>query len=270
MIRVAALASLTLGCAATAPMLAEPRLVRESDVRFQVGAAGVAPIGGDLAAIRAGRDRLNAPEVVDDGAATTQAILPAVAAGFSARPGVAPVTRATLSLSKSIEGSVHYSGRDAHVAGRYLIFESRSTDAGATTLSVGADGHAILQGRPQDGYITATSETVRGYGLAVPVLLGWQSDANLVIAYAGALVGYERVTAKILYEKPGSNTVTRDMVLGRLHVTGTLGLGVGFRRVRAIVELGIRRDTIDARIGDQSKTVGILSLTPAFAFGVNF
>jgi hypothetical protein len=271
-IRLTAVAAAFLcwGCAATAPLLAEPRLVREGDVRFQVGAAGVAPIGGDLAAVKGGRDRLDQGPVASDDPATTQVVLPAVAAGFSSRPGVAPVARATLSLSEKIEGSVHYSGRDAHVGGRYLLWESRSVDAGAVTFSVGLDGHAVLQGRPPDGYLNATSETVRGWGGAAPFILGWQSDGNLLIAYVGALVGYERVSAKILFGEPGRVTAERDMVLGRFHLTGTAGFGVGFRRVRAIVELGVRRDQIDARIGDQSKTVMILSLTPGFAFGINF
>lgn len=267
--RSLAVASVALGCAATSPMLAEPRIVREGDVRFQVGAAAVAPVGGDLAAVRAGRERLDAPEVVNDDPATTQALLPAIAIGFAARPGVAPVMRATMSLSKDLEANVHYSGRDAHVGARYLLWERRSEDAGALTLSIGGDGHALLRGRPQDGYINATSETVRGWGVAVPAILGYQSDAGLFIAYVGALVGYERISATILYQK-ASAVASHDLTLGRLHVTGTAGIGVGFRRVRVILELGVRRDSIAAKLGDETRNVGLISLTPAFALGINF
>jgi len=271
--RLAALACLlavSSGCAATMPLLAEPRLIREGEVRFQAGAAAATPIAGDGDAIRAGRDRLAAPEVVGDDRPTTELVLPAVAAGFAARPGVAPVTRATMALSRQVEANLHFSGRDAHAGGRYLLWEARSADAGAATFSVGLDGHALLQGRSTDSYINATSETVRGFGAAVPMILGWQSDAGLLIAYFGAIVGYERITAKILTQQPDNTFTSRGMTLGRLHVTGTLGVGVGFRRVRVIVELGVRRDGIAAELGEVSRNVDIWSLTPAFSAGFNF
>jgi len=259
----------SLGCAATMPMLAEPRILREGDVRFQAGAAAATPIAGDEAAVRAGRERLSSPEIVGDDPATTQTVLPAVAAGFAARPGVAPVTRATMSLSKSVEASLHFSARDAHVAGRYLLWEHRSLDAGAMTFTAGADGHALLQARSTDGYINATSETVRGYGIAAPFILGWQSDAGLLIAYLGAIVGYERITGRVLTEKPDGFSA-RALTLGRFHLSGTVGVGVGFRRVRVIAECGVRRDAIGAKLGDESRNLALWSLTPAFSVGFNF
>lgn len=267
-----AVAAASLGCAATAPLLAEPRLVREGDVRLQVGGAAAAPVGGDLDAIRAGRQQLDAAEIPPpDDEKTTRELLPATVVGFGARPGVAPVVRTTLSLSKQIEASLHYGGRDARVGGRYLLWESRSVDAGATTLSIGGDGHVLLRGRPEDGYLNGVaSQNVRGYGVAAPIILGWQSDGGLLIAYAGAMVGYERVTGTIAFTGRTGTAPARDVVIGRVHVTGTLGIGMGFRRVRVILELGARRDFINAKIGDESARVALISLTPAFAFGVSF
>jgi len=271
--RLAALACLwafSSGCAATMPVLAEPRLVREGEVRFQVGAAAATPVAGDTEAVNAGRDRLAAPEVVRDDRPTTELVLPAVAAGFASRPGVAPVTRATLRLSREVEANMHFGGRDAHLGARYLVWEARSADAGAATFSVGLDGHALLQGRSTDSYINATSETVRGFGGAVPLILGWQSDAGLLIAYLGAIVGYERITARVLTEQPDTTITSRGLTLGRFHTTGTLGVGVGFRRVRVIVEMGVRRDSIHGELGDVSQTITLWSLTPAFSAGFNF
>lgn len=267
-----AVAASSFGCAATSPMLVEPRLVREGDVRLQLGGAAAAPVGGDLAAIQAGRQQLDASETAPpDDPSTTQKLLPATVVGFGARPGVAPLVRTTLSLSKSIEASLLYGGRDARVGGRYLLWESRSVDAGAVTLSIGGDGHVLLRGRPEDGYINGVaSENVRGYGVQAPLLLGWQSDAGLLIAYVGALVGYERVTGQIAFTGRAGTAPAKDVVIGRAHVTGTLGLGLGFRKVRVIVECGARRDFISARIGDESANVALISLTPAFAFGVSF
>ncbi len=270
---VAGALALCLGCAATAPLLVEPRLVREGDVRVQVGAAAAAPVAGDLTAMREGRAVLDAAETPPpDTEETRRTLLPAAAIAFGARPGVAPVVRSTLSLSKDFEATLHYGGRDAAVGGRYMLWEKRSVDAGATTLSIGGTANVLLRGRPEDGYLHGVlSNNVFGGGASIPIILGWQSDADLLIAYLGAIVGYEHVTGEIAYTgTTGTSARSLDVTINRVHATGTVGVGVGFRRVRVVAELGARRDWIHASIDDQSRQLAVISLTPAFALGVAF
>jgi hypothetical protein len=273
--RLAALACLVLpsfGCAATLPMLAEPRLVREGEVRVQVGAAAAAPIGGDLASVRDGRRVLEAAEEAPpDTAETRSALLPAAAVAFGARPGVAPLVRSTLSLSKDFEANVQYGGRDIAVGGRYLLWEKRSVDAGALTLTVGGLAHALLRGRPEDGYLQGVAtQNIRGVGGAIPLILGFQSDAGLIIGYLGALIGYEHVSGTIAFTGRSGTGRALDASVSRVHATGTIGVGVGFRRIRIVAELGVRNDWLNATIDDQSQRLSIISLTPAFALGVSF
>lgn len=253
-----------LGCAATSPLLVEPRLQHGGDVRMQVGAAAVAPIAGDLGEIRGARDRLGSYAATPSPISTEEA-LPAIALAFGARPGVAPVIRSTVGLSKTVEANVHYGGRDISVGGRWLVAEWRSADAGATTLSIGAVGRTLLRYRPADGYLGGViTDDVRGFGGSVPVILGWQSDAGLLIAYLGAIVGYEQVVGRVAF---GSDALARKVTIEHVDGAAILGVGVGFRKLRVGVELGARRDWLDATIDDTKGKVSVISLTPAFALG---
>lgn len=248
-------------CAATSPVLVEPRLQREGEVRLQGGAAFAAPIAGDLSAVRESRDRLSQPS----GPLDAERVLPAAAVAYGARPGAAPVMRGTIGLSKIVEANIQYGGRDIAVAGRWMLFESRTEDAGATTLSVGLGGRALLRGRPEDGYAAGlVSDGVRGYGAFAPVILGWQSDAGLLVAYLAATVGYQHVGGNVAWD---TSTGGHELSIGHLSGAGTAGLGVGFRKVRVVVELGARRDWLDTQLDDKRTTIALWSLTPAFSLG---
>jgi len=252
-------------CAATSPVLVEPRLQRDGEVRLQVGAAAAAPIGGDLEAVREARARLSTPTTMPMEA---DKALPAVAVAYGARPGVAPVVRATVGLSKMVEAYLQYGGRDIAVSGRWLLAEWRSVEAGATTISVGAGGRALLRGRPEDGYAGGmVSDDVRGYGVFAPLILGWQSDAGLLIAYVAATLGYEQISGRVAFGGGSDMDRARDLSIGHLSGAGTVGVGVGFRKIRVAIELGTRRDWLDTKIDDERAKIGLWSLTPAFSLG---
>src|SRR6185436_18307965 len=95
-------------------------------------------------------------EVVDAGTAVA----------LAARPGVAPVVRASLTVHERVEAGLRYGGRDVGASVRWVFFESRDRTSGARTLSVGFEGKALLldqQARetPLPGFRTA--DGVHGY-----------------------------------------------------------------------------------------------------------
>ncbi|MBI2390218.1 MAG: hypothetical protein HYV09_11570 [Deltaproteobacteria bacterium] len=126
-------------------------------------------------------------------------------------------------------------------------------------------GRTLLRYRPADGYLGGViTDDVRGFGGSVPVILGWQSDAGLLIAYLGAIVGYEQVVGRVAF---GSDALARKVTIEHVDGAAILGVGVGFRKLRVGVELGARRDWLDATIDDTKGKVSVISLTPAFALG---
>jgi hypothetical protein len=265
------------GCATTSPVLVEPRAANPGDVRLQLGAAALAPVGGDRSALADARTALatNPGTVPLPGPGGTTNPVSTVDAGtavaLGAKPGVAPVVRAVVGITRDVEGSVRYGGRDVGAGVRYVFLESRSETAGATTLSIGAEGRALLMGRPEDGVLPGVAvDNLRGYGGTVPLIAAWQSDAGLVLAYAAASLGVDRVTALVAFTGFDPNDKAHDASVFRVYGAGTLGLGFGFRRIHVLGELGIQRDLLHATIDDRKTDVRLWSLTPAFALSIRF
>lgn len=271
---VPAVACSLAACSAASPVLVEPRLVRSGDLRFQTGAGALAPIAGDTRALADARQLLAAPPqgAAPPGTPTREeAVLPGLAVAYAARPGVAPVFRATTGLTSRLESTVRYSGRDFGAGVRALLFESRTAEAGATTLTVGADGRALLRQEPEDGLLTGiVSDGVRGYGASVPVVLAWQSDAGLVIGYVASAVGVDRVSGRVGLTAFADPAPARALGITRWWASGTVGLGVGFRRIRLVVELGVERDWLTADVSGMRADVRLWSLAPAFAVMATF
>lgn len=258
----AALAAGLCGCATSSPLLVEPRSVAPGEVRAQVGAAGMAPIGGDRSALVDARAAL-----ADSTTKTTDVgkIDPGVAMLFGAHPGVAPVVRAQVGLHERVEGNIRYGGRDVGTGVRFIFYDARTENAGATTLSIGAEARAVLMGRPDDGILPgAFVDNVKGWGGTIPFIAAWQSDAGLVFAYAGAAVGADRVTGRVAFTGIDANAPFLDAAVTRLFAAATLGLGVGFRKLHIIAELGLERDLLHSTIAQRSTDVRLYSLMPGF------
>jgi len=269
------------GCSTTAPVLVEPRAPSPGDIRTQGGAAVNAPIAGDTRALSEARTILSKPNASAD-SSTLAAIDPGTAVVLAARPGVAPVVRASAGVGPNVELGIRYAGRDVGASLRYFLVESRTETGGATTLSVGLDAKTVLFGRADDGYAPGMAiESVRGYGAAIPLVAAFQADAGLLFGYFAATIGFDRVTALVAYPGLGPPSAPtppekrndlhlRAAAVNRVWGAATVGVGLGFRRVHVIMELGIQRDSLDAKLDEASAHVTLYSLTPAFAFSTSF
>ncbi|GAC1352429.1 MAG: hypothetical protein NVSMB1_15210 [Polyangiales bacterium] len=256
-------------CSVTAPILVEPRAPQLGDLRIQTGAAALVPIAGDDQLISRARN--------ESGSGTTGSPLSgdssasgATAMVLAARPGVAPVVRGFVGVGKGIEAGLRYGGRDVGVSARFVILESRGEQAGARTLSIGFDGKAVLPQRADDATVLGLSvENLRGFGGSVPIVAAIQSDAGLMFGYVGAAVGVDAIHASVAY--PGWNDArVREASISRVWGAGTIGIGLGFRRLHVITELGFQRDLISASIEARATVVRLYSLTPAFGISMNF
>jgi hypothetical protein len=268
----AALLATSAGCAATAPLLVEPRLLKPGDARIQVGGAALAPIAGDADALRDARAALARPSDPGSpvGAAADASALDAAAPGLvlaaATKPGIAPVVRTGFGITSLVEGSVRYGGRDLGGGVRWSLYEWRTRQATAVNLSLGADVRGILP-RVDDRELVAGAvfRTGGGFGGSIPIVLAWQSDAGLVVAYVGAQIGGDSLRATL-----GVGEASQAVTVTRLFAAATAGLGIGFRRLRVLTELGIERDWIDAGLAERRIQLRVWSLAPAFSVAASF
>lgn len=251
------------------PFVAEPRLAPAGKVQVQAGGSTLAPVAGDTKAITDARSAIatsdpSAPSATHD--ATLRTVAAGAAVSYAARPGVAPLLRLSTPFGASFEGTLLLSPRDAGFGLRYLAYESRTEQGGATTFTIGVVGRALVPAAPDEGRIGGANVSLgrsRGYGGVVPVVLSWLSDAGYLNAYVAGAVGYDAVLATVTL--PTIDPIARDLSVHRLFGTAAIGLGVGLRGFRVIAELGLERDLLGGALGAYDVDVKLWSLVPAFA-----
>jgi hypothetical protein len=129
-------------------------------------------------------------------------------------------------------------------------------------------------GKADAGLRTATLTSLSGYGLELPVVFGYRSDADVVRAWIGVRAGFEHDTFDLaLVESPDTPLGTTGSA-SRVWGGGLVGFSVGLSPIEVRVELdsAYERATGKLRLkaGDLSGTVAGWSLTPAMAISAKF
>jgi hypothetical protein len=218
-----------------------------SDAVGAARAAAANPVGAPSAA----RDR-----VLLQGAVVNAAIAPAVAPWVSGRVG----------LANHMEAGLTYTGRSARVDGRHAFEWDR------LALSTGLGASVVVAGPSEDRSAQAIYVEIdrpRGWGLDLPVLLGWRDKNGIVTLWTGPRAGFEKLAATATFplEPPAR---TGDLSATRWYVGPVTGLAVGFRHVHAAAEISAFYQTVHATGLGVTANVRGVSLVPAAAIKVSF
>jgi hypothetical protein len=164
-------------------------------------------------------------------------------------PGVAPWVGARVGIGGNNEAGLTYTGRSVRGDARHVFGDEK------WALSLGAGASAVLShienGTPQTtiGADPATKDqnviTSSGWGLDVPVLVGYRSTASVAQIWLGARGGIERLNGD--FAPLGSSQVTSglryelrlDQSVMRYYGGGLLGLAVGFHPIWVALELNV-------------------------------
>lgn len=267
-----------VACGGGAPLLHPAHTLPDGDVSFAAGSSGRFALGGLRDAERALDDAAAVP-----GGATSDAARDGFIKGALVRasvaPGVAPFVAARVGLGHHNEAGISYTGRGFRIDGRHAL------EWQTLALSFGLGAHAVLS-RPgnqpdervssgaDSGLRTFTVTSSGGYGVELPVVFGYRSDADVVKAWIGARAGLERASFDVsVVEAP-------DLALGtNTHATrywggGLVGFSVGLAPIEVRVEMNAAyesaRGEIRLNAGDLSGSVAGWSLTPAMAISAKF
>ncbi len=84
-------------------------------------------------------------------------------------------------------------------------------------------------------------------------------------AWGAVQLGVERIAGPF---QADASSAPLELRLIRGFVVGQIGIGIGFRRVRVLAEMGIERDWVGGTLGGVDRSFAVTSLAPAFAIAI--
>jgi hypothetical protein len=238
------------------------RALTGGEVRVATGvAAHLAPgsFAKDLSAARG-----TAGQRVDAATFAKGALVAAAVA-----PGLSPFVGARVGIGQGFEGGLTYTGRAVRGDVR------RAIDRGRVSYSAGLGLTAALYGRPQseNDLPNVDLAAIHGYGVDVPLLVGWESAAGLYQVWGGIRGGFERNVIEPLTSEP--KAVTLGFAPARLEANrywggGVVGLATGFHHVHVALELSVAYTAVNGSYAGTDASIGGVTLGPASAVWWSF
>lgn len=261
--------ALTAGCGGGLPLLHPARTLPQGAVRASAGFSGNIAVGGLSGALQNAANDAATQQTASGPSAPDATFAKGALVAASVGPGLAPYAAARVGVGAQSEGGLSYTGRGVRVDLRHSFDLSRTW-----ALSVGAGGSAILYGQQQGSSLPGVDlGALHGYGADVPFLVGYQSDGDLYMVWAGARAGWEHVDISNLTSVPNGvalGPAPLSLSATRFWGGGVLGLAVGFRHVHVAMELDASYATIDGQFGSARTTVAGVTIAPATALWWDF
>lgn len=213
-----------------------------------------------------------------------QRFLDGVVSSSLLAPGVAPWVGARAGLGGHNEAGATYTGRTVRIDGRHA-FES---DSFALSIGAGASGilmhprsHAPDAAATTDptapgGRFSGTPSDVSatGFGLDVPVIVGYRSSPSIVEVWAGARAGFERMRADITLDSSTAGSEPARATGTRLYGGGLVGVAVGVSPVWVALELDVYYQSLSGTVklpdsagapGERDSSLSGVTLAPTGA-----
>lgn len=252
-----------LGCAGSSPLLHPAHTLAAGDVRAMAGLSGNAVVGPmasrirdavNLAAANGGQPVSGTPYA--EGALVDTAIA----------PGIAPFVGARVGVGSQVEGGIAYTGRGARIDLR------KAFGTGKVAFSAGGGLRATFLGRGTEALPGVASQGAFGYGLDVPLLVGWRSEAGLYQVWGGVRGGWDHIGIEPRSTEPvaGAPPFPGTLSANRFFVGGVVGLAIGFRHVHVALELDANFESVSGTFGGASGSVQGATLVPASAVWLDF
>jgi hypothetical protein len=233
-------------CGGGAALMHPAHALPAGRVTLGAGVSNNFVLGDADAAIQSARVAAGAETQVSRGTPEEQAYVEGSIADTLVAPGLAPWVGARAGMGYDSDAGVTYTGRAVRVDARHAFQDERvalSVGGGATgrllrpRSDAGADGRAVAVNQSDIPGLDAGGVT--GWGVDVPVVVGYRTDADLVQVWAGARGGYERSTGEFLLTVDLDATIVdrADVDASRWYGGALLGLAVGVRPFWVGVEL---------------------------------
>ena len=257
--RLALAAASGVGCGGAAPLLHPAHVEPEGVVTAGAGVSGQFVTGDAANKLRKARET------------TVQGLAPTADADVKYRvgalavaalgPGVSPFVSARVGIGGDNEAGLSYTGRSLRIDARHA-FQTPSW-----ALSIGLGGHGT-RGRPGDGTSSElaglSTEGVNGFGVDLPILVGWRSDAQLLSFWGGGRAGFEKLGGRICLGEGGQGCpASTPWSATRSFGGAVLGFTLGFRHVFVSLEVDGYYQHAKASFDDRPGDVAVSGFTIA-------
>jgi len=258
------------GCGGGAPLLHPARALGAGDVRAAGGISGnfvPAGLGTALNAARAESPVPSSSGMVTLPTDATYAKGALIAAAIA--PGLAPYASGRVGLGSAFEVGLTYTGRSARADLRH------SFDYGDVSLSIGGGLSYIFYGNQGEAQLPDVDvNSVQGFGADVPVLIGWQSAARLVMVWAGVRGGFDHIgisdTNPTQFPMTAAMATPSELSANRFYGGGLVGVAGGFRHFHVALELDAAYQTVSGSFFTAQTSISGLSVAPAGALWIDF
>lgn len=269
-----------LGCGGGGPLLYPAHTLRNGEVSFTAGTSGRFGLGG----LRSAEKKLDASVSIPGGATTPDertAFAQGAIARFAIGPGVAPFVAARVGLGDRNEAGLAWTGRGVRLDGRHA-FEWRSYALSLGLAATGAlarpgdrpDNHVEDTPGPDGGLRSAELTSLSGYGVELPLLFGYRSDADVVQLWTGLRGGFERDTFQLTLVESPDEAFGSSGNATRFWGGGLVGFSVGLKPVEVRVEVNAAYESARGKLrthsGELSGDAAGLTLTPAMGISAKF
>lgn len=278
--RLALGASLLPACGGGAPLLYPAHTLPEGEVTFAAGTSGRFSLGG----LHEAEAQLDAAAAMRGGATTPDernGFVKGALSRFAVAPGVAPFVAARVGLGHHNEAGLTYTGRAFRLDGRHA-FEWPNLALSVGAMATGALARPNKQPRldvrdqvgSDAGLSDATLASLTGYGLDLPVLFGYRSDADVVKIWTGLRAGFERDAANVALRVAPNESFASQATATRFWGGGLLGFSVGLAPIEVRVEVDAAYESVHGELltsgSELTGDVTGWSLTPAMAISAKF
>ncbi|HEX5101194.1 MAG TPA: hypothetical protein VFV94_16900 [Polyangiaceae bacterium] len=242
------------GCGGATPLLHPAHTLAPGKVMFSGGVSGTFIAGDAKQSLEEARAITSSGGVEsdEDRKALTEGTLVSVLAA----PGLAPWVGGRVGVAERTEAGIGYTGRWARLDVRHALEDRKFA------LSLGVAGLVMLSHPSADpAEPSGTSSAVSGvdsngaygFGVSVPVIVGYRSDAELVQAWGGVVAGFEQAMGDVVLAKPWEVTPSDEVPdiletkLDAHRFSGAVlvGLAVGIQPIWVAVEISGRYFSID-------------------------
>jgi hypothetical protein len=242
------------GCGGATPLLHPAHTLSPGKVMFGGGVSGTFVAGDAKQSLDEARAVTSSGGIASENDRTT--LTEGALVSVLAAPGLAPWVSGRVGVAERTEVGIGYTGRWARLDVRHAI-ENRKF-----ALSLGVAGLAMLSHPSADpAEPSGTSGAVAGvdasgaygFGVSVPVIVGYRSDAELVQAWGGVVAGFEQAMGPVVFAHPWEVTPGDDVPdvtqakldAHRFSGAALVGLAVGIQPIWVAVEISGRYFSID-------------------------